>query len=75
MLWDGDFCFGKEHYSKRHNFVLQNVGHLISIAGDYAYVKEEYNAKGKVFCSKSFYKSNVFSGEFYPINKSDKKLY
>lgn len=72
VLWGGDFCLGKEHYSKRHNFVLQNVGHLISIAGDYAYVKEEYNAKGKVFCSKSFYVSNLFSGGFYPSNNSEK---
>ncbi|WDL75209.1 TDP-N-acetylfucosamine:lipid II N-acetylfucosaminyltransferase [Helicobacter winghamensis] len=72
VLWGGDFCLGKESYSRRHNFVLQNVRHLISIAGDYEYVKKEYNTKGEVFYSKSFYVSNVFNGELYLSNKDGK---
>lgn len=75
VLWGGDYCLGKESYSKRHNFILQNVGHLISMAGDYKYVQKEYGYKGKVFYSNSFYASNIFQGDLSIANNGSKTIF
>ncbi|MDY3113629.1 MAG: TDP-N-acetylfucosamine:lipid II N-acetylfucosaminyltransferase [Helicobacter sp.] len=68
ILWGGDFCLGKNHYSKEHNFVMENMGEFVQIAGDYAYIVKEYNIKGSVITFSSFYTANIFNSNLSIAN-------
>lgn len=74
VLWGGDFVLGKSHYSKRHNYIIRNIGYFISIAGDYEYVKNEYSPKGMPIFMHSFYPANIFCGELRIANNGDKTI-
>lgn len=74
VLWGGDFVLGKKYYSKKHNFIIRNIGYFVSIAGDYKYVKSEYNAKGEPMFMHSFYPANIFCGDLCIANHSNKTI-
>ncbi len=73
ILWGGDFCLGKNHYSKEHNFVMENMGEFIGVSYDYLYVLNEYKAKGKLFHTTSgFNPANIFNSSLSIANNGNK---
>ena len=64
LLWGGDFCLGKESYSKEHSYVIQNVGYLVGVKGDCEEIKKSYQSlKANFIFIKNFYPANTFYGE------------